>query len=311
MGTAIPIRPMKFENLQGKCISKRYALGKLLGYGGMGAVYLAHDEVKDRLVALKVLHDKHRDHDWIVARFAREVEVLRTLHHPNVVDLYDAGKDGRMLYYTMEYIKGYNLREWMYLHKPMDFGSVVHVLYLTARGLYYIHRRYIHRDIAPENIMLQKDGSIKIIDFGLARKNICDEGLTIIGTSLGRTEYNSPEQDRNAAVADHRADIYPLGILLYEMMNGELPPAGASIAELAKNLPRGCEAFLERALAPDVHDRYSDAREAGEGLLAIHRRHSRGGTAETQLRTPDQVKPDWRQRVKALLGRIIFWRTPR
>jgi len=261
---------MKAIDRSGQRISGRYAVKKTLGYGGMGTVYLVHDERKHRDVALKLLHDKHRDKDWIVARFAREVEVLRTLSHPNVVDLYDAGHDGRMLYYTMEYIRGYNLREWMYLQRTMDFGSVVHILCLVAKGLNYVHRRYLHRDIAPENIMVCKDGTVKIIDFGLARKNVCEEGLTLIGTPLGRTEYNAPEQERNAAMADFRADIYPLGKMLYEMMTGDLPARDATIESLAAELPPGCLPFLQRTLAADPFARFATAGEAGAALLATY-----------------------------------------
>ncbi len=267
---------MKVVDLTGQRISERYVVKKTLGYGGMGSVYLVYDERKHRDVALKLLHDKHRDHDWIVARFAREVEVLRTLDHPNVVDLIDAGIDGRMLYYTMEYIKGYNLREWMYLKNPMDFSSVVHILCLVAKGLNYVHRRYIHRDIAPENVMVCKDGTVKIIDFGLARKNVCDEGLTLIGTNLGRVEYNSPEQERNAATADYRADIYPLGRMLYEMMTGDLPARDATIESLAADLPDGCLSFLKHTLAPDPEQRYRSAGEAGATLLAVYQQLNRG-----------------------------------
>lgn len=255
----------------GERISDRYVVKKILGHGGMGTVYLVNDEAKSRDVALKLLHDDLRDKDWLVARFAREVEVLRTLTHPNVVDLFDAGHDGRKLYYTMEYIKGHNLREWMYLKKEMDFASVVHILCLVAKGLDYIHRRYIHRDIAPENVMVCKDGTVKVIDFGLARKNVCEEGLTLIGTNLGRTEYNAPEQERNAAMADYRADIYPLGKMLYEMMTGHLPLRDATPAALAEELPPGCLPFLEKTLAQDPAARFESAGEAGNALLAIYR----------------------------------------
>jgi serine/threonine protein kinase len=299
---------MKLENLQGQCISNRYTLGRLLGYGGMGVVYLAHDAVKGRNVAIKVLREIHRDHDWIVARFAREVEVLRTLSHPNVVDLYEAGKDGRRLYYTMEYIKGHNLREWMYLRKTLDFGSAVHILYLTARGLQYIHRNYVHRDIAPENIMLKKDGTVKIIDFGLARRNLCDEGLTIIGTGLGRTEYNAPEQERNAAVADFRADLYPLGVLLYEMVTGELPQRGTPPSELAKRLPKGCESFLAQTLAEDAFDRYPDAKTAGKALLDIYQSGGRGRTSVTRLETGPVERRSVVSALRGFFGRLAFWR---
>lgn len=296
---------MKYENLEGQRISNRYAVGRLLGYGGMGSVYLVHDELKHRNVALKVLHDKHRDHDWIVARFAREVEVLRTLHHPNVVDLYDAGKDGRRLYYTMEHIRGCNLREWMFRHNPMEFGSAVHVICLAARGLHYVHQRYIHRDIAPENLMLRKDGVVKLIDFGLARKNVCNEGLTIIGTNLGRNEYNSPEQKRNAAVADFRADIYPLGIMLYEMLTGELPPRGASPESLGKRLPAGCDEFLARTLAPDALDRYSDARAAGAALLEIYQRAHRQNKAQHFAMDEMDAKLSLWERIRAYWTRLL------
>lgn len=296
---------MKYENLQGQRISDRYAVGRLLGYGGMGSVYLVHDELKHRDVAMKVLHDKHRDRDWIVARFAREVEVLRTLNHPNVVDLYDAGRDGRRLYYTMEHIKGCNLREWMFRHNPMEFGSAVHVTCLVARGLYYVHQRYIHRDIAPENLMLRKDGAVKIIDFGLARKNRCNEGLTIIGTNLGRTEYNAPEQERNAAVADYRADIYPLGVMFYEMLAGELPPRGVPPEVLGQKLPPGCDEFLARTLAHDALDRYADAKAAGAALLEIYQRANRRGKAQRFATAEGEGKRSRWERVRAFFGGIF------
>jgi serine/threonine-protein kinase len=296
---------MKYENLQGQRISNRYAVGRLLGYGGMGSVYLVHDELKHRDVAMKVLHDKHRDHDWIVARFAREVEVLRTLHHPNVVDLYDAGKDGRRLYYTMEHIRGCNLREWMFRHNPMEFGSAVHVICLAARGLHYVHQRYIHRDIAPENLMLRKDGVVKLIDFGLARKNKCTEGLTLIGTNLGRNEYNSPEQKRNAAVADFRADLYPLGVMLYEMLAGELPPRGVPLERLAEKLPPGCGEFLARTLAPEALDRYPDAKAAGAALLEIYQRAHRKGKAQRFSLEEAEAKPTWRAYIRQFFRRFF------
>lgn len=296
---------MKYENLQGQRISDRYAVGRLLGYGGMGSVYLVHDELKHRDVAMKVLHDKHREHDWIVARFAREVEVLRTLNHPNVVDLYDAGKDGRRLYYTMEHIKGCNLREWMFRHNPMEFGSAVHVICLAARGLHYVHQRYIHRDIAPENLMLRKDGVVKLIDFGLARKNRCNEGLTLIGTPLGRTEYNAPEQERNAAVADFRADIYPLGVMFYEMLTGELPPRGVSPERLGQKLPPGCDEFLARTLAPDALERYPDAKAAAGALLEIYQRaHRRGKAQRFATAEGEGTRSRW-ERLREFFGRLL------
>jgi serine/threonine-protein kinase len=274
----------------------------------MGTVYLVHDERKLCDVALKLLHDKHRDHDWLVARFAREVEVLRTLSHPNVVDLIDAGHDGRMLYYTMEHIKGYNLREWMYLKKEIDFASAVHILCLTAKGLDYIHKRYIHRDIAPENVMVCKDGTVKVIDFGLARKNRCEEGLTIIGTNLGRTEYNSPEQERNAAMADFRADIYPLGKMLYELMTGDLPGRDQSLESMAEALPPGCLPFLQKTLSPNPWDRYESAGAAGKALLAIYRAQEAGREkAQPALAAPSamEARSPWWKRAVARVAKVF------
>lgn len=298
---------MKAIDRTGQRISDRFVVKKTLGYGGMGTVYLVHDERKHRDIALKLLHDEHRDRDWIVARFAREVDVLRTLNHPNVVDLIDAGYDGRLLYYTMEYIKGYNLREWMYLHPKMDFGSVVHILCLVAKGLHYVHRRYIHRDIAPENVMVCKDGTVKIIDFGLARKNDCEEGLTLVGTNLGRTEYNSPEQERNAAFADYRADIYPLGKMLYEMMTGELPARDATVESLAADLPEGCLPFLQRTLASDPERRYASAGEAGVALLAAYQGLQSRSMASPVLTTSPAAerKPTLLVRIRAAFTQLI------
>ena len=298
---------MKIVDRTGQRISDRFLIAKVLGHGGMGTVYLAHDERKHRDVALKILHEELRDKDWIVARFAREVDFLRTLSHPNVVDLIDAGYEGRMLYFTMEYIRGYNLREWMYRQGPMDFASTVHILCLVAKGLNYIHSRYIHRDIAPENVMVCKDGTVKIIDFGLARKNICNEGLTLIGTSLGRPEYYSPEQERDAASADYRCDIYPLGKMLYEMMTGDLPMRDATLEAMAADLPPGCLSFLQQTMATDPDQRFRSGKVAGAALLEIYNRGRSASASGPSLTSPveESVAKGWWRRLVARLGMVF------
>ncbi len=254
----------------GSVILDRYEIKRALGQGGMGAVYLAHDKRTNQPVALKVILAKYQGNAKAVARFVREVKTVRQLDHPYIVKILGARKDGDLLFYTMEYVQGRSLREYMEKKGRIRFGSVVRVLCMVAEALEHAHRITIHRDISPENIMVLRDGTVRLLDFGLAKLETGGTALTQIGASLGKLLYIAPEQRINAADVDLRADIYPMGVLLFEMLTGELPTGGKTIAALCPEAPSGCDAIYEMAAAGDPGARYPTARAFRDALLGLY-----------------------------------------
>lgn len=208
----------------------RYILKKLLGSGGMGAVYLASDSMLgDDQVALKVLHSQLCQNDKHTKRFLREVQLTRKVTHPNVVRTFDAGRENGRLYFTMEFAEGVTLKEKL-VNGPLEIDQLVLILREVAKGLYAIHQAdIIHRDLKPGNVLLTPDGFIKITDFGVAKPGASD--LTGHNEVIGSIPYMAPEVwvGRNVGA---QADIYALGVLAYEMITGVLPFEGDSPAEM-------------------------------------------------------------------------------
>lgn len=258
------------EEEQGKVIAGRYEVIRPLGRGGMGKVFLVTDRSTGQRLAMKVLRNRWMYHERIMARFAREVEALRQLDHPGILKIYEAQRDADLLFYTMEYVEGKSVRDWLRDRGQIGFGSVVRVLCLVANALEHAHRITIHRDISPDNIMVLRDGSIRLLDFGLAKLNDAFEGLTMIGTNMGKIEYNAPEQRINAAGVDQRADIYPLGVMFYEMLSGRRPDTKHTLEELRPDLPRGCNAFCAKAMAANPDERFATAAEFHKALLELY-----------------------------------------
>ncbi len=242
-----------------KVIGGCYEVIRPLGRGGMGKVFLVLDKTSGQKLAMKMLRGQWVDNERVIARFAREVRALRQLNHPSIVKIFDARRDKDTLYYTMEYAEGRSVRDWLKKRGRLGFGSVVRVLALVASALEHAHEITIHRDISPDNIMVMPDGSVKLLDFGLAKLNDANEGLTVIGINMGKIQYNAPEQRRNAADVDHRADIYPLGVMFFEMLTGHRPKVGECLSELRPDLPRECDAFWEKAMAEDREERFPTA----------------------------------------------------
>lgn len=254
----------------GKLIAGRYEVIRPLGRGGIGKVFLCNDKKENRRVALKMLRTKYQDNDKAIARFVREVNLVRNLNHPCIVKIFDADQDAGQLYYTMEYIEGKTLRQWMGERGRLPFGSVVRVLSLLAHALEHAHQTTIHRDLSPENVMVSADGSVHLLDFGLAKLQDNSSNLTMVGMSLGKLAYVAPEQRVNAAKVDHRADIYPLGVMFFETLTGELPRMDSDFSKLRPDLPRSCMTFLEKAMAYKAEDRFSGAQEFREGLMQVY-----------------------------------------
>ncbi|MCK5861264.1 MAG: serine/threonine protein kinase, partial [Candidatus Hydrogenedentes bacterium] len=254
----------------GHVIAERYIIKKKLGRGGMGEVFLVTDTKTNRDVALKTLHAKYSTSRQAISRFVREVETVRKLDHPGIVKVLSARKWNDTLFYTMEYIDGKSLRLWLQQKHRLPFPSVVRVLGLVADALNHAHTITIHRDLSPENVMVSRDGSVRLVDFGLAKLDDQFAGLTMVGANLGKAHYMAPEQQTNPAGVDKRADIYPLGVMFFELLTGRAPLPGLKITTLRPDLPPETDAFLEKTMAANPDLRYSNALEFKAALMKIY-----------------------------------------
>ena len=269
------LRKMSKGFKPGDIIATRYRVEKLLGRGGMGLVYRVFDLKTNEQLALKTLLPKYAVHKQAMARFVREVKTVRRLNHRGIVKIFDARQYGPMLYYTMEYLKGMTLRNYIVKRNKLGLGSTVRILTLLCLALEHAHAVTIHRDISPENVMLLPDASIRLLDFGLAKlEEPNDPALTRVGASLGKMLYKAPEQQVNAAAVDLRADIYPLGVMFFEMLVGRLPKRDETICELIPDLPDECDAFLEKAMAFDPDERFRTVGDFRRALTEIYQIHT-------------------------------------
>ena len=262
----------------------RYEIEKELGRGAMGTVFLGKDPKINRFVAIKTLRLDEVDSGTaaeVKERFFREAESAGRLNHPNIVTIHDAGEEQELGYIAMEVLDGKDLKEWCRKDTLLPVKQVLEIIADVAEALDYAHSQdVVHRDIKPANIMMQKDGTVKVTDFGIAR--ITTSSKTQTGVLLGTPNYMSPEQITSTKV-DGRADIFSLGVVLFEMLTGEKPfrsdnPATLmfqiakephpSILKLRADLPAPCEAILDRALQKDAAQRYQRAAEMAQALRA-------------------------------------------
>jgi serine/threonine-protein kinase len=269
-------RPLTTTLEPGQVLAQRYRVQRLLGKGGMGAVYLADDEVLSELVALKVISSAFAaDETAMIARFRREAAAARKVSSPSVIRIHDLGEARPgLLYLSMEYFAGRTLAELMAQRGSLPLDDTRDILKQIAGGLEAAHQAgVIHRDLKPSNVLIGERGAVKIIDFGLATTAM-GEGLTATGAILGTPHYMAPEQVRGKAV-DARSDIYALGALAYHLVCGRPPFTGdnaiaigfAHLSEppppprlLRKDCPPNLEAAILAALAKDPDDRPASAR---------------------------------------------------
>jgi len=272
----------------GEVLSARYEILSLLGSGGMGTVYRAHDRILDETVALKVLRLDLARSAAMARRFRSEIKLARKVSHRNVCRIFDYGEDGRHVYISMEYVDGEELRHRV-RHRGLPAEEGFDVAVQLTKGLQAVHDvGIIHRDLKSSNVMVDGKGLVRLMDFGIAKRWIADGQITgtVVGEIMGTPEYMSPEQARGHPV-DFRGDIYSLGVVLFEVFTGQLPFEGATKVETlfqqieeapplsglkARRLPRSLIPILKRALAKDPAERYASARGLTEAL-----RLARGG----------------------------------
>jgi serine/threonine protein kinase len=299
----------------GEKIAGRYDVEELVGHGGMSSVYKAHDTLLERHVALKILHEQYTGDDDFVERFKREARSVAQLQHPNIVTVIDRGEESGRQYIVFEYIDGENLKECVVRKGRLDVDEALEIAIEVARGLSFAHEHgLVHRDVKPQNVLLNGDGRAKVTDFGIARTVEVD-GMTQTGTVLGTSNYIAPEQASGQRVDAH-SDVYSLGTVLYELLAGDVPFPGESFVAVAmkhvhepppnlldarSDVPVRVAAAVDRALEKDPEQRFPTMAAFADELEAC-----RAELARTENGDPTLVIPS-RQRAQLKRKPVSRW----
>ncbi len=263
------------DNYVGKRLDGRYEIQEIVGVGGMSVVYKAYDNVDDRVVAVKILKDEFLTNDDFVRRFKNESKAIALLSHPNIVKVYDVSFGEKLQYIVMEYVDGITLKEYIQKQGAITWNDALFFTTQILKALQHAHDKgIVHRDIKPQNIILLPNGNIKVADFGIARFSR-SETRTLTDTAIGSVHYISPEQAKGE-FTDEKADIYSVGVVLYEMLAGKVPfeaENAVSVAlmqlqnnakrltEINPDIPLGLEQICIHAMQKDPKDRYQSATE--------------------------------------------------
>ena len=301
--------------MKGQKINDRYQIIKTIGEGGMANVYLAYDTILDRNVAVKVLRGDLATDEKFVRRFQREALSASSLSHPNIVEVYDVGEDNGSYFIVMEYIEGKHLKQLLKKRGNLTLTEVVDIMLQITDGMSAAHDSYIiHRDIKPQNIMILENGLIKITDFGIAMA-LNSTQLTQTNSVMGSVHYLPPEQASGKG-ATIQSDVYSMGILMYELLTGQLPFRGDNAVEIAlkhikepfpsiretlPNIPQSIENIIMRATAKNVKNRYVDAKEMNDDLKTaltdarinepIYKFEYHDEEGETKKKAPAKAEP--------------------
>ncbi|MCT2538015.1 Stk1 family PASTA domain-containing Ser/Thr kinase [Aquibacillus koreensis] len=266
--------------LEGRMLNERYKIKKMIGGGGMANVYLAQDSILDREVAIKVLRLEHANDDEFIARFHREAQSAISLSHPNIVNIYDVGEEDNIYYMVMEYVEGMTLKKYIQTYGPAEVQEAIDIMKQITSAISHAHANdIVHRDIKPQNILIDPYGVVKVTDFGIAIA-LSATALTQTNSVLGSVHYLSPEQARGG-MANKKSDIYSLGIVLFELLTGRLPFSGQSAVSIAlkhlqintpsirrwkPEIPQSVENIVLKSTTKDPFHRYDTVYELEEAL---------------------------------------------
>jgi serine/threonine-protein kinase len=283
----------------GELIADRYELEELVGTGGMSTVFRAHDRQLERRVAIKILHEHYAADPEYLERFRREARAVARLSHPNIVTVIDRGDDGGRQYIVFEHVEGENLKELVVRSGRLPVRRALELALDVADGLAFAHDHgLVHRDVKPQNVLLSREGEVKVTDFGIARSLHMDHGVTQTGTVLGTGEYLAPEQASGKPVSP-ATDVYSLGVVLWELLAGDVPFVGEnfvavalrhvnepppSLRERRPDVTPRLEAAVERALAKDPGRRFPS--------MAAFATELRACLAEVEGEVPPAPAPD-------------------
>ena len=270
------------DTLIGTVFDGRYKIVRKLGAGGMADVYLAEDQELGRRVAIKILNDRHAADDQFIERFRREAKNAAGLSHPNIVSIYDRGEAEGTYYIAMEFLDGRSLKELIVGRGPAPIKISIEYARQILAAIGFAHRHgIVHRDIKPHNVLVGPEGRLKVTDFGIARSGASQ--MTEVGSIIGTAQYLSPEQARGAPV-DQTSDLYSLGVVLFELLTGQVPFTGDTPLEIAMKhlseppkapselrpeVPHDLDLVVLRALAKDPSDRYESAEEMDTDLERV------------------------------------------
>ena len=293
------------ENYVGKRLDGRYEIQDVIGVGGMAVVYKAYDNIDDRIVAVKVLKEEYLANEEFRRRFKNESKAIAVLSHPNIVKVYDVSFGDRLQYIVMEYIEGITLKEYIEKKGVIDWNEALFFIIQILRALQHAHDKgVVHRDVKPQNIMLLENGTIKVADFGIARFSH-SESRTVTEKAIGSVHYISPEQAKGE-LTDEKADIYSVGIMLYEMLTGRLPfdsDNAVSVALMQVNkeaepprtinprIPVGFEQITMKAMQKNTRQRYQSAAEMLLGLEELKRNPNIKFDYQTYFVDTDATRP--------------------
>jgi len=280
----------------GELIDGRYELEELVGTGGMSSVYRARDTLLERNVALKLMHQHHLEDDDYVERFQREARTVAQLSHPNIVTVIDRGEDDGRPFIVFEYVDGVTLDKLVERDGALPVAEALRIAIAAARGLAFAHRQgHVHRDVKPQNILLNGSGQPKVTDFGISRALDVKKGVTQTGTVLGTSNYIAPEQ-ASGEKATAQSDVYSLGVVLFELLTGRRPFSGdnfvavamkhinerpPSVADLRRDVPPRVAAAVACALEKDPRDRFASMEAFASELDACLHELRAGDTDST------------------------------
>ncbi|KON90401.1 serine/threonine protein kinase [Sporosarcina globispora] len=266
--------------IKGRRLSGRYKILDMIGGGGMANVYLAHDMILDRDVAVKVLRMDFAEDEEFIRRFHREAQSATSLAHPNIVNIYDVGEEDSIYYIVMEYVDGQTLKQYIQQNSPIRIDDALEIMKQLTSAISHAHQNHIiHRDIKPHNILIDRHGNVKITDFGIAMA-LSATSITQTNSVLGSVHYLSPEQARGG-MANRKSDIYSLGIVMFELLTGRLPFSGESAVSIAlkhlqsetpslkrwnPTIPQSVENIVLKATAKDPFHRYDFVEEMEEDI---------------------------------------------